>query len=165
MVKCATTRARAFPHWLLAKSPVPQHRLLTIMNSFITDAEVEHGDFPWCHVEWMSNPALTDAKHLLLVRAEFASGQQHNFHLHPHRDEIIYVLEGEATQWVGAKMKVLGPGDMAHIPAGTAHATRNAGPAPLKFLAILSPVEAEGNFTTDVYNEEPWCSLLAPVAY
>lgn len=135
------------------------------MKSFITESDVDHGDFPWCHVEWMCNPALTGAKNLLLVRAEFPAGEQHNYHLHPARDEIIYVLEGEAEQWVGSEMKRLGPGGLAHIPAGTPHATRNSGSTPLKFLAILSPSEAEGEFTVDVFNEEPWCSLLPPIAY
>lgn len=135
------------------------------MKSFITDADVEHGDFPWCHVEWMSNPALTGAQQLLLVRATFPPGEQHNYHLHPGREEIIYVLEGEAEQWVGSDRQILTAGGMAHIPAGTPHATRNAGTQPLKFLAILSPVEDAAAFTIDVYNEEPWRTLLPPIAY
>ena len=134
-------------------------------NRFITQTEVEHGDFPWCHVEWMSNAALTSAKQLLLVRAEFPPGEQHNFHKHPAREEIIYVLEGTAEQWVGNEKRLLGAGEMAHIPANLPHATRNAGEVPLKFLAILAPSEAEGEFTIDVFNEEPWCSLLPPIAY
>jgi len=136
-----------------------------IMKSFITEADVEHADFPWCHVEWMSNEALTGAKQILLVRAEFWVGGQHNFHIHPGREEIIYVLEGEVEQWVGTEMKRLGPGGMAMIPAGTPHASRNCGTVPLKFLAILSPVEDTAEFTIDVYNEEPWRTLLSPIDY
>lgn len=135
------------------------------MNRFITSEEVEHGDFPWCHVEWMCNPALTDARQLLLVRATFPPGEQHNFHLHPNREEIIYVLEGEAEQWVGEEMKRLTAGSMAMIPAGIPHATRNSGEVPLKFLAILSPTEAEGEFTIDVFHKEPWTTLLPPIDY
>jgi quercetin dioxygenase-like cupin family protein len=134
-------------------------------NRFITKTEVEHADFPWCHVEWMSNAALTGAQQLLLVRAEFPPGEQHNFHLHPAREEIIYVLEGTAEQWVGQEKRLLGPGEMAHIPAGLAHATKNVGSVPLKFLAILAPSDAEGDFTVDVFDEAPWCSLLPPIAY
>jgi oxalate decarboxylase/phosphoglucose isomerase-like protein (cupin superfamily) len=54
---------------------------------------------------------------------------------------------------------------MAHIPKNTAHATINAGSVPLKFLAILSPVEAPGEFSVDVFNEEPWRSLMPPHLY
>ncbi len=136
-----------------------------MIHQFITSQEVQHGDFPWCHVEWMSNADLTDAQHLLLVRATFPAGEQHNFHLHPAREEIIYVISGRAEQWVGETMRTLGSGEMAHIPAGTPHATRNPGLEPLVFLAILSPTQTEGEFTEDVCQGEPWCSLLPPIAY
>ena len=133
------------------------------MNHFITSANVQRGAIPWCEVEWMSNPELTGAKELLLVRATFPPREAHNFHRHPAREEIIYVLEGRAEQWVGREKRLLGPGEMAHIPKNLPHATFNPGPEPLKFLAILSPVVAPGEFTVDVFNEEPWATLLAPV--
>ena len=135
------------------------------MKHFITGAEVEHGDFPWCHVEWMSKPELVGAQELLLVRATFPAGEAHNFHRHPAREEIIYVLAGRAEQWVGAEKRLLGPGELAHIPKNTPHATFNPGPEPLKFLAILSPVEAPGEFTVDVFHEEPWVTLCPPKKY
>jgi quercetin dioxygenase-like cupin family protein len=131
----------------------------------ITAADVQHGDFPWCHVEWMSNSELVGAEKLLLVRATFPPGEAHNFHKHPAREEILYFLEGRAEQWIGREKHLLGPGDMAHIPAGTPHATYNPGPDALKFLAILSPVDAPGEFTVDVFNEEPWVSLRPPRHY
>ena len=56
-------------------------------------------------------------------------------------------------------------GEMAHIPKGTPHATFNPGPATLKFLAILSPVDAPGEFTVDVFDEEPWRTLRPPIPY
>lgn len=135
------------------------------MHRFVTSAEVHHGDFPWCHVEWMSNPEIVGARELLLVRATFPPLEAHQFHRHPAREEIIYVLEGQAEQWVGADKRLLCAGEMAHIPAGTPHMTFNPGPAELKFLAILSPVEAPGAFTVDVFNEEPWRTLFPPIPY
>lgn len=129
-------------------------------NHFISSAQVQHGDMPWCHVEWMSNPDLVGARDILLVRATFPAGNAHKFHTHPGREEIIYVLEGTAEQWVGEEKKLLQPGDMAHIPKNTPHATRNPGSLPLKFLAILSPVEAPGEFAVDVFDQEPWCHLM-----
>lgn len=129
-------------------------------DHFVTAATVQHGDMPWCHVEWMSNPEIVGAQEILLVRATFQPGQMHKFHTHPGREEIIYVLEGVAEQWVGEEKRKIGLGEMAHIPKNTPHATRNAGPMPLKFLAILSPVEAPGEFSVDVFNEEPWRSIL-----
>jgi quercetin dioxygenase-like cupin family protein len=135
------------------------------MKRFITAADVQHGSFPWCTVEWMSNPALVGAKELLLVRATFPPGEAHNFHRHPEREEIIYVLSGLAHQWVGKEMRPLGPGEMAHIPKNTPHATFNPGPETLKFLAVLSPLDAPGEMTVDVFNEEPWVTLCPPISY
>jgi quercetin dioxygenase-like cupin family protein len=135
------------------------------MHRYITATEVTHGAFPWCTVEWMSNPELVGARELLLVRATFPAGEAHNFHRHPGREEIIYVLEGQADQWVGKEVRRLQAGEMAHIPKDTPHATFNPGPATLKFLAILSPVEAPGEFTIDVFDEEPWVTLRPPIRY
>ena len=127
---------------------------------FVTAENVQHGEMPWCRVEWMSNVEIVGAKEILLVRATFDPGRVHKFHTHPGREEIIYVLEGVAEQWVGQEKRRLGPGAMAHIPKNTPHATVNAGAVALKFLAILSPVEASGDFTVDVYEQEPWRSLM-----
>jgi quercetin dioxygenase-like cupin family protein len=115
---------------------------------------------PWCKVEWMSNEELVAAQHILLVRATFEPGKAHRFHIHPEREEIIYLLEGRAEQWVGTEKRLLAPGEMASIPKNTPHATRNPGPGILKFLAILSPVNAPGEFAVDVFEQEPWRSLM-----
>jgi len=132
---------------------------------FITRKDVQHGSFPWCTVEWMSNPELVGAKELLLVRATFPANEAHNFHRHPGREEIIYIVEGHAEQWVAEEKRLLGAGEMAHIPMNIPHATFNPGPGKLVFLAILSPIEAEGEFTIDVFNEEPWRTLRPPIVY
>lgn len=129
-------------------------------SHFVTAANVEHGEMPWCHVEWMSKPETVGAREILLVRATFEPGKAHLFHSHPGREEIIYVLEGQADQWVGAEKRRLQPGEMAHIPKDTPHATLNPGPAVLKFLAILSPVEAPGEFAVDLSGQEPWKSQM-----
>ncbi len=134
------------------------------MHRFITAAEVKHEDYPWCHVEVMSDPELTNAKHLIQVRATFPVGQRHKFHHHPGREEIIYILSGQAQQWIGEEMRLLQAGEMAHIPPGVVHMTHNPGPEPLVFLAILSPVEDDQPFTVDVFEHSPWREILEPLA-
>lgn len=124
-----------------------------------------HVDQPWCHVERLSDPQTVAPEHLLLVRATMPAGEAHNFHRHPGREEIIYVLDGLAEQWVGREKRILNPGEMAYIPRDVPHATFNAGTLSLQFLAILSPVEAEGPFTVDVFDEEPWVTLRPPISY
>jgi quercetin dioxygenase-like cupin family protein len=100
-----------------------------------------------------------DAEKLLLVRVHMPPGQAHRFHRHPEMEEIIYVLEGKAEQWVEREKRILGPGEMAHIPMNVVHGTYNAGQTTLRFLAILSPAKIAGPALVDVSNEEPWKSL------
>jgi mannose-6-phosphate isomerase-like protein (cupin superfamily) len=54
---------------------------------------------------------------------------------------------------------------MAHIPADVPHATFNTGSGVLRFLAVLSPVQADGPFTIDVYDEAPWSTLRPAIPY
>jgi quercetin dioxygenase-like cupin family protein len=129
-------------------------------HTFITPAEVIHESFPWCDVELMATAPLTGAQGLFMCRATFPPGQAHRFHHHPVREEMIYVLSGEAEQWVGDERRLLKAGEMAFIPAGVPHATLNPGSEDLVFLAILSPGEsAPGEFTVDVYDQAPWLEL------
>ncbi len=136
-----------------------------VPKRFITSTDVQHLDEPWCHVEKLVDRQTVAAEHLLLVRATMPPGEAHNFHRHPGREEIIYVLEGQAEQWVGRERRTLGAGELAHIPRDVAHATFNAGTIPLRFLAILGPADAEGPFTVDVFDEEPWVTLRPPIPY
>jgi len=56
-------------------------------------------------------------------------------------DQIIYVVEGEATVRIGEKEHRAGVGSLVTIAAGTRHHVRNAGRAPLFFLTVYAPPE------------------------
>ena len=62
-------------------------------------------------------------------------------------------------QWVEKEHRMLGPGEVAHIPAGIVHATFNPTAQDAVILAILSPAAAQGPFLVDVSGEEPWKSI------
>ncbi len=114
---------------------------------------------PWATVEWLSNKELVGAKELLMVRATIAAGRSHPFHTHPTREEIIYVVSGQAEQWVEDDFRILKAGEMALVPRGAVHGTFNPFDEDVTFLAILSPLsEGEPNIV-DVSEEEPWKSL------
>ena len=88
---------------------------------FITRTELQVEPSPWGPHEWMCRPGLTDAEHLLMVRVLMPAGTAHQFHRHPTMEEIIYVISGTAEQWVDREKRLLGPGDMAHIPMDVVH--------------------------------------------
>lgn len=114
---------------------------------------------PWGPHEWLCRPGLTAAEHLQLVRVLMPPGKGHAFHRHPDLEEIIYVLEGRAEQWVGQECRHLQAGDIAHIPKGLVHATHNVSDRTLVFLAILGPAHSVGPAVVDVSHDEPWASL------
>ena len=132
---------------------------------FITRTELQVEPSPWGPHEWMCRPGLTDAEHLLMVRVLMPAGTAHQFHRHPTMEEIIYVISGTAEQWVDREKRLLGPGDMAHIPMDVVHGTYNTGSDVLVFLAILSPATFEGPALVDVHDEEPWRTLHAPMTF
>lgn len=126
---------------------------------FVTDAECEVEELPWGPHEWLARPGLVAAEKLLLVRVTMPAGKAHAFHRHPEMEEILYVLEGRAEQWVGQERRILGPGEIAHIPTNEVHGTYNVFDERVVFLAILSPAASTGPMLVDVSQEEPWRSL------
>jgi len=128
---------------------------------FIQKNDVQVEELPWGPHEWLCRPGLVHAEKLMLVRVTMPPGQAHKFHRHPSMEEIIYVVHGEAEQWVDRESRRLGPGEAAHIRTDVVHGTYNAGREPLVFLAILSPALFEGPALIDVSEEEPWVRLRA----
>ncbi len=133
---------------------------------FVLSGEPIRETNPWTHNEWLCRPDLVAAEKLLMVRATMPPGHCHPFHRHPHREEIIHVLEGRAEQWVGEEYRILGPGEIAHLPAGIVHATFNPFEETLVFHAILSPAVLTEELARevdpeDVSEHEPWKSIRA----
>ena len=133
--------------------------------NFVSSQDIQVEQLPWGPHHWLCRLGLTDAENLQLVRVNMSPGKAHQFHRHPSMEEIIYVLDGHAEQWVGRKYKVLGPGEMAHIPVNKVHGTYNSGKEALLFLAILSPAKYDGPALIDVSKKEPWCSIKPPMDY
>jgi quercetin dioxygenase-like cupin family protein len=126
---------------------------------FVTDAQMQVEQLPWGPHDWLCRPGLVDAEQLLLVRVHMPPGKAHAFHRHPEMEEIIYVLQGTAEQWVDREKRVLTAGQVAHIPQNVVHGTYNGGDDTLHFLAILSPAKIQGPPLIDMSREEPWKSL------
>ncbi|HEU4927573.1 MAG TPA: cupin domain-containing protein [Vicinamibacterales bacterium] len=129
---------------------------------FITTRNAQIELAPWGKHWWLSRPGFTDTKQLTLVRVTMRPGTGHRFHYHPAREEIIYVIDGVAEQWVDREKRTLKAGECAFIREKVVHAIHNASQKPMTFLAILSPAEAEGPFLIDCCDEEPWRSLRKP---
>lgn len=136
-----------------------------MIERFVTAKEAQVEPSLWGPHEWLSRPGLTAAEQLLMVRVLMPPGRAHQFHRHPAMEEIIYVVSGTAEQWVDREKRVLGPGDIAHIPTNVVHGTYNAGSDTLVLLAILSPARFDGPALIDMYHEEPWRTLRTPMSF
>ena len=132
---------------------------------FVTSKDAQVEVLPWGPHEWLCRPGLVAAEQLQLVRVTMPPGRAHQFHRHPCMEEILYFLEGRAEQWVGQEHRVLGPGEVAHIPRNQVHGTYNVFQERVVFLAILSPAKFDGPALIDVSQDEPWRSLKVPVRY
>jgi quercetin dioxygenase-like cupin family protein len=110
---------------------------------------------------WHSLPGVTPTEDLLVVRAILPPGGGHAFHNHPNKEEVIYILSGEAEQWLEHEKQILGPGSSVYIPKNAVHATFNRGSVDLEFIAIITPCSAEGPMEDGVGHLEPWKSILA----
>jgi quercetin dioxygenase-like cupin family protein len=129
-------------------------------GKFMIAAETRPEVSDWGQLRWMSHPPSTGARQLTVIDVALAPGKGHNFHKHPDQEEVIYVIAGKVEQWVDRERCILGPGDAAFIPAGTVHASFNAGAADAKLVAILGPCVGEGGYElVDVAGEAPWNKL------
>jgi quercetin dioxygenase-like cupin family protein len=129
------------------------------LRRFVTAADAVQVQSPWTLEEWLCRSDVVKNEHLLLVRANMDPHRSHPFHKHPTREEIIYILSGQAEQWAGRDHRILKPGEMVFIPMGEIHGTYNPFDEKLVFLAILSPAHAPDPPIVDVSTEEPWASL------
>jgi quercetin dioxygenase-like cupin family protein len=128
-------------------------------SHFVTREETPVERYPWGPHDWLCRPDLVDSEGLLMVRVEVPRSEGIPFHLHPGMEEVIYVLQGKAEQWVGEEVRILQAGEIAHIPADTVHATFNAGRGALKLLCVNGKPEEAGPSLVDMQEEEPWCSI------
>jgi quercetin dioxygenase-like cupin family protein len=130
------------------------------MNAqFRMAADIPKDDADWVTRRWVSHPASTGALQLTVVDATLAPGQSHGFHKHPDQEEVIFVIAGKVEQWLDKEKRLLGFGDAAFVPAGTVHASFNAGDGDARLLAIFGPSVGEGFTTIEVGGEAPWAGL------
>ena len=128
-------------------------------SPFVTREEARVERYPWGPHDWLCRPDLVDCDDMLMVRVEVPRSEGIPFHRHPCMEEIIYILQGRAEQWVGEEVRELKTGEVAHIPADTVHATFNAGRGVLKLLCVNTTPKEDGPALVDVRDEEPWRSI------
>ena len=114
-------------------------------------------------IEWFNYPESDpELPALFGARVVLSPGKGHNFHRHPGREELIFVIEGTVEQWVGERCQILHPGDSVLIPAGCVHASFNLTGEEALLVVVLSPVAGDGPLTIEVGDESPWSTIRNP---
>ena len=133
---------------------------LGIMRYFFPKAAFRGEAVPQGKNEWINFPDFDEnVPGLLAARATIKPGMGHDFHLHPGREEIIYVLHGEIDQWVDRDCCRLAEGDAVIIPADRVHASFNAGAEDAVLFVVLTPAKSDAPLGIDVSGQEPWNTL------
>ena len=110
----------------------------------MTIVVVRRQDLPWSEIahEFVGDDQGRLPFTFLLVDAE--PGRGPSLHTHPY-EEVLIVLEGEATLDDGRATRVVSAGDVVVIPAGQPHGFVNSGEGPLRQVDI----HASPRFVTD----------------
>lgn len=132
---------------------------------FMCVDDVEWEQVDWGSMGWVVRPDnVPDASKLCVLDVKLAPGSGHDFHTHPHQEEIILVRSGTIEQWIERDTKVLAAGDAAFIPMGAVHASFVPAEAaePVRLFVVLGPSFGPGGYeVVDCSTEEPWASIRA----
>ncbi|MGH2663264.1 MAG: cupin domain-containing protein [Actinomycetota bacterium] len=63
--------------------------------------------------------------------------------VHPHVDQILLFVEGDAEAVLDGRRSPVEPNDLVFVKAGTRHNFINKGDAPLRLVTIYAPPEHE----------------------
>lgn len=80
---------------------------------------------------------LIDETHKIM-RCVLKPGVSIGMHKHENADEVLYVLQGTATELFDDTEEVLTAGDCHYCPSGHAHSTINNGQEDLVFFAVVT---------------------------
>ena len=95
-----------------------------------------------------------------LIEMVAPRGREPSRHLHHTDDEGFYVLEGEATFYVGEEVYRAGPGTFVFLPHGVPH-SYTFEPEAVRMLSIIAPGGLEAHFQ-DTRFSEPARDLTLP---
>lgn len=82
---------------------------------------------------------------LAVVELQEVPGQELTCHLHTKEDELIYVLEGDLTFWIGDDEHRVGPGGCLFLPRGIEHGYAIASSV-ARLLVMVTPSGSENYF-------------------
>ena len=86
-------------------------------------------------------------KAALVTRPE---GEGNPLHMHPNEEQFLFVLEGKVHFILGDEDRIVGPGELIHVPRNVYHRSRSVD-GPAVTLSVKSPA-GSGDMNED-YNK------------
>ncbi|TRZ84429.1 MAG: cupin domain-containing protein [Streptomycetaceae bacterium] len=127
---------------------------------FSKKSELPITSFDWGDNLLRLEPKASGCTTMVVMDVTLEPGGMHNFHKHPDQDEILIVIRGSITQYVGEEMQVLQAGDSAYVARNTVHASFNDSMEATTIQVVLAPPMGESGYgLIDVYDELPWKNL------
>jgi mannose-6-phosphate isomerase-like protein (cupin superfamily) len=66
---------------------------------------------------------IATGEHSQLVLMSTPAGEEIDSEIHPHTDQILFVLDGEGRAVVNGQRSAVGKKDVVFVPAGTEHSS------------------------------------------
>jgi mannose-6-phosphate isomerase-like protein (cupin superfamily) len=73
-------------------------------------------------------------------------------HLHPNEEQFTLILQGNLHYILGEEERIVGPGDLVHVPRSTNHRSRPVG-GPTMYFSVKSPA-GDGDMNQDYHKAE-----------
>jgi quercetin dioxygenase-like cupin family protein len=129
---------------------------------FFKRSELPITSFDWGDNVLRLEPITSGCTSMVVMDVTLEPGGMHNFHKHPDQDEVLIILSGSVTQYVGEVKQILNAGDSAYVARNTVHASFNDSSSPTTIQVMLAPsVGSTGYDLVDVSHQEPWNGLRA----
>ncbi len=130
------------------------------MSRFVKQAEIQVDPFPWGDVGWRCAAKNTGCTSFVVIDVSLAPGTGHEFHRHPHQDELIVIKAGSVVQYIEGESTTLHVGDSVYIDRDVVHASYNDGTEMALLEVILAPSVGDESYElVDVSAESPWNTL------
>ncbi len=84
---------------------------------------------------------LMTGAHLQVALMTIQPGREVGEELHPHTDQILYIVDGSGDAILDGDTSKISPGRLVFVAAGTRHNFVNTGEVPLRIATVYAPPE------------------------
>jgi mannose-6-phosphate isomerase-like protein (cupin superfamily) len=114
------------------------------MPKVINADNVEYEKVAWGLTKEIVAPKNMGSQKIKVKITEYLPGYAHRPHVHPHQEEVIFVVSGRGVTETEGGKKEIGPGSVVFVAPGEPHGTYNLSDSePLKAIIIKAPPEDE----------------------